>query len=283
MIRSVKQVRSIFISDIHLGCRYSHAEDLQWFLQCHQPQYLYLVGDIIDGWRLKRGWYWNDSYSDLIRRMLELLKRGTVIRYAPGNHDEFLRKFIDHLGSVEIADEFIHTTADDQRLLVMHGDQFDAVVRNARLLSMVGDVGYDCLLVLNQWFNALRRLMGRRYWSLSGFIKTQVKRATCFIGQFEDVVTKHAGARGCSGVICGHIHTPTVTERNGVRYFNTGDWVENCTALIEHLDGSFELVANFDRGECAVPKPHFLDMVESVGDEQPTGRLYPFISNWSRS
>lgn len=238
----MKTVRSIFVSDLHLGCRYANAAALLNFLKSHQPEYLYLVGDIIDGWRLQRGWYWNDSYSFLIRNILDLLKRGTIVRYTPGNHDEFLRDFIDSLGSVQIADEFIHTTADNRDLLVMHGDQFDAVVRQARWLSRLGDIGYNALLLINQWFNVALKLFGRNYWSLSAFIKHQVKRATCFIGQFEDVVTKHAAARGCAGVICGHIHTPAIRHRNGVDYFNTGDWVESCTALVEYDDGTFELI-----------------------------------------
>ena len=235
-------IRSIFISDLHLGCKYANANALLAFLKQHQPEYLYLVGDIIDGWRLRRGWYWDDSYSFLVRRVLGLLKTGTIIRYAPGNHDEFLRHFIDSLGSVQIADEFLHITADNQRVLVTHGDQFDSVVRHARWLSLIGDVGYNALLSLNRWFNLARRRCGFGYWSLSSAIKRQVKQATCFISDFEEVVTRHAAAQGCDAVICGHIHTPTISWRNGVKYLNAGDWVESCTAIVEHDDGTLELL-----------------------------------------
>ena len=178
-------VRSVFVSDLHLGCKYANANALLAFLKQHQPEYLYLVGDIIDGWRLQRGWYWDDSYSFLVRRILGMLKSGTIVRYTPGNHDEFLRHFIDSLGSVQIADEFIHHTADGQRVLVMHGDQFDSVVKHARWLSLVGDVGYNALLALNRWFNLVRRRCGFGYWSLSAAIKRQVKQATNFISDFD--------------------------------------------------------------------------------------------------
>lgn len=241
----MKRVRAIFVSDVHLGCRYANTNALLSFLYQHQPDYLYLVGDIIDGWRLKKSWYWNETYSYLIRRIHDLMRAGTQVCYAPGNHDEFLRDFLDNLTSldgIQMADEFVHLTADGRRLLVIHGDQFDAVVRQARWLSMLGDMGYNALLRINQWFNLGLRLFGRRYWSLSKYIKHQVKLATCFIGQFEDVVTKHAAARDCAGVICGHIHTPLISHRNGIEYFNTGDWVESCTGLVEHLDGTFEIV-----------------------------------------
>lgn len=238
----MQRVRSVFVSDLHLGCPYANASALLTFLRQHEPDYLYLVGDIIDGWRLRRGWYWSDSYSFLVRHILGLVKRGTIVRYCPGNHDEFLRHFIDHFGSVQIADEFVHRTADGERLLVMHGDQFDAVVRHARWLAYIGDVSYDLLLVLNRWFNLARRWLGFGYWSLSAAAKRQVKKATSFVAQFEDVITRHAALRQCSGVICGHIHTPRITQLNGVRYYNTGDWVESCTALVEYEDGSLELL-----------------------------------------
>lgn len=249
----MQRARTIFVSDLHLGCKYAQAEALLAFLQRHQPDYLYLVGDIVDGWRLRKGWYWNDTYSFLLRRLIQMLKQGTVIRYTPGNHDEFLRGFVDQLGSVEIADEFVHRTADGRRLLVLHGDQFDSVVRHARFLSLLGDTGYNLLLGLNRLFNAVRRRFGFGYWSLSAFLKRQVKRATNFVSRFEDVVTRYAADRGCDGVVCGHIHTPAATERQGVRYLNTGDWVESCTALIEYADGTLALIHH--PWHDAVPSP----------------------------
>jgi len=238
----MKRIRSIFVSDVHLGCKYTHADSLLAFLKNHQPQYLYLVGDFVDGWRLRKSWYWNDTYTFLFKRIVDMMKRGTKVYYTPGNHDEFLRDFIENLGSVQLADEFIHVTADRRKLLVTHGDKFDACVLHARWLSHLGDVGYNILLALNIVFNGLRRRLGFGYWSLSQAIKRRVKQATCFIGNFEDVVTRHALHRGCAGVICGHIHTPKILELNGVAYYNTGDWVESCTALVEYADGSFELL-----------------------------------------
>jgi UDP-2,3-diacylglucosamine pyrophosphatase LpxH len=243
----MKAIRSIFISDTHLGCKYTHADALLAFLQRHEPQYLYIVGDFIDGWRLKRGWYWNDTYTFVLRRIADLMRRGTRVYYTPGNHDEFLRSFINNLGgsslgSIRLADEFIHCTADKRRMLVTHGDKFDTVIRHARLLSHMGDVGYNLLLGVNVVYNAMRRRFGYGYWSLSAYIKRRVKQATSFIGKFEDVLTKAAADAHCDGVICGHIHTPRHSIVNGVEYYNTGDWVESCTALVEYADGQLEIV-----------------------------------------
>ncbi len=241
------RIRAIFISDLHLGCRYANAAALLAFLKGKKPDYLYLVGDILDGWKLKRGWYWNDTYSFLVRRLIGLLKHGTVIRYCPGNHDEFLRGLpeqfgFSRFGSIEVADEFQHELADGRTALVMHGDQFDTVVRHHRWLTLLGDVGYDALLLLNRVFNAVRQRFGFGYWSLSAYVKRQVKRATSFISNFEDVITRYAAGKDCDTVICGHIHTPRIARRNGIQYCNTGDWVESCTALVEYADGRLELM-----------------------------------------
>lgn len=270
-------VRSVFVSDLHLGCKYANAHALLAFLKEHEPEYLYLVGDIIDGWRLRRGWYWDDSYSFLVRRILGMLKSGTIVRYTPGNHDEFLRDFIDSLGSVQIADEFIHHAADGRRMLVMHGDQFDSVVRHARWLTLLGDVGYNGLLLLNRWFNLARRRCGFGYWSLSAAIKRQVKRATNFISDFEDAVTRHAASKGCDSVLCGHIHTPTISQRNGVRYLNSGDWVESCTAIVEYTDGTFELIhrpAHGNELELVPVETGFFGETTSFAETWPSGNLY---------
>lgn len=240
-------VRTVFISDIHLGCPHARVPALLEFLSEVQPEALYLVGDIIDGWRLRRSWYWNDTYNAFIQRLIELSDAGTQIYYTPGNHDEFLRPFINrlvisHFGSVRIADEFIHEAADGRRLLVMHGDQFDAVVRHARWLSIAGDVGYSLLLWLNGVFNWSRRHFGLGYWSLSAYVKQRVKQATSCINRFESAITNYAAAQGCDGVVCGHIHTAALREDDPVAYCNTGDWVESCTALVEHADGTLELI-----------------------------------------
>ncbi|MFN0052567.1 MAG: UDP-2,3-diacylglucosamine diphosphatase [Planctomycetales bacterium] len=238
----MKTIRAIFISDAHLGCKHAHAEALLAFLKNHQPQFLYIVGDFVDGWRLKKRWYWTDTYTYLFKRIVDLMKRGTRVYYTPGNHDEFLRSFTENLGSVQLADEFVHITADQRRVLVTHGDKFDAVVLNHRWLTLLGDAGYNLLLGVNVVFNAIRRRLGFGYWSLSAAIKRRVKQATCYIGNFEDVVTRYAAQQGCSGIICGHIHTPKMMTLNGVDYYNTGDWVESCTALVEYSDGSFEIL-----------------------------------------
>ena len=188
----MKRVRSLFISDVHLGCKYTHADALLAFLRNHEPRHLYIVGDFIDGWRLRKGWYWCDTYTFLLKRIVDLIKRGTRVYYTPGNHDEFLRDFIDNLGSVQLADEFVHVTVEGRRLLVMHGDKFDACVLHARWLAHLGDLGYNVLLGVNVVFNALRRRLGFGYWSLSQAVKRRVKQATSYIGNFEEVVTRHA-------------------------------------------------------------------------------------------
>lgn len=257
----METVRSIFVSDLHLGCRYAQIDPLLEFLKEHQPKFLYLVGDIVDGWRLKRRWYWPRTYNRFVKRIIKLVKKGTRVYYNPGNHDDFLRDFVDNIGGVEIVDEVIHHTADGRKLLVMHGDQFDTAVRNARWLSMLGDVGYDFLLVVNRHYNSVTRKLGFRYWSLSAAIKRQVKRATSFIGDFENIITRYAKSKGCVGVICGHIHTPIVAERNGIAYYNTGDWVESCTALVEYSDGRMELL---HRSQHA-----FKSNVDSLDDDLP--------------
>jgi len=238
----MSSIRSIFVSDVHLGCRYTHAEALLQFLRAHEPEHLYLVGDIIDGWRLQRGWYWTDTYTYLLRHIVGLMKRGTRVYYTPGNHDEFLRYYLHDLGSIQIADELVHVTADGRRLLVMHGDQFDTAVRHAPWLAHLGDTGYNVLLGMNIVFNGVRRRLGMEYWSLSAAVKRRVKQATNFISNFETLITQHAADRDCAGVVCGHIHTPRIASRGGIGYYNTGDWVESCTALVEHGDGTLELL-----------------------------------------
>lgn len=239
---TAQRVRAIFVSDTHLGCRYARAEALLDILNHHEPDHLYLVGDIIDGSRLRKSWYWQKTYSDIIHRVLELLNRGTQVYYTTGNHDEFLRQFIQDLGEVSLADEFIHLTADNRRLLVIHGDQFDGEVRPARWLSLIGDVGYDLLVWANSVLNTCRQRLGFEYWSLSAYIKHQVKQATSAIVKFEAATVRYARSQHCDGVVCGHIHTPAIREHGELTYYNTGDWVESCTALIEQFDGELQMI-----------------------------------------
>lgn len=237
------RVRSLFLSDLHLGCRFSRAEELFQFLGRVEPDRLYLVGDIIDGWKLKRSFSWNDTSSFVVRRMLGMLKRGTRIFYATGNHNEFLRPFAPQmLGGVELADMFIHETIDGRRLLVIHGDFFDHLTKHAAWVYHLGDRAYTAALHLNKWMNLARRSLGYPYWSFSSLLKTKVKRAVNFINDFEHFVARYTKKKDCAGVVCGHIHVPAIRQIDGVDYYNCGDWMEHCTALVEHIDGRIELV-----------------------------------------
>jgi len=245
------RVRSIFVSDVHLGCRHSKADFLLSFLKRHTCDYLYLVGDFIDGWKMHRGFHWNDTYTLLIRRIFGMVKRGTVVRYVAGNHDEFLRNYMEEFrtaltGHIEIADEFIHETADGRRLLVIHGDIFDQVQINARWLSALGDRAYSVLLALNTGANWCRRRLGLKYKSYSLYMKQNVKRALNYVSSFEELMAMHTRKQQCDGVVCGHIHTAAIKPLAELTYYNCGDWIESCTALVEHDDGHIELVVYHD-------------------------------------
>jgi UDP-2,3-diacylglucosamine pyrophosphatase LpxH len=241
--RGKLKFRTVWISDTHLGTSGCNAELLHDFLHSIKPETLYLVGDIIDGWRLKRGWYWPPRHNDIIRRVLKLANKGTRVVYIPGNHDEALRDYAGlAFGGVEVMSEAIHVTADGKRLLVLHGDEFDGVVLYARWLAFLGDAGYSVLLRLNVTFNAVRRRFGLPYWSLSAYIKHRVKNAVAFISRFEEVVAHAARERGVDGVVCGHIHSAEIRDFDGITYMNDGDWVESCTALVEHADGQIEIL-----------------------------------------
>jgi UDP-2,3-diacylglucosamine pyrophosphatase LpxH len=236
--------RTIWLSDTHLGTRGCQARALLDFLDAHDCDYLYLVGDIIDFWRLKRAPHWTQLHSDVIRMVLSKARAGTVVTLVPGNHDEYLRRFCDlQLGNIMVTEEAIHRTVDGRLLLVVHGDQFDGITRCHRWLALTGDVGYDVLLVLNRWFNRGRRLLRLPYWSLSAYVKGKVKRAVNFITAFETALAHEAQRRNFHGVVCGHIHHAEIREIQGILYCNTGDWVESCTALAERADGALELLS----------------------------------------
>ncbi|MEQ8486231.1 MAG: UDP-2,3-diacylglucosamine diphosphatase [Pseudomonadales bacterium] len=240
--------RTIFLSDIHLGTKGCQAERLLHFLKNHTCDRLYLVGDIVDGWRMKSSIYWPQAHSDVLRRFLTLCKRGTRLTYVTGNHDEFLRKYSDLvIGNLEVVDEAVHLTADDRRLLVVHGDEFDVVTRYHRWVAFLGDIGYTLLLGLNRYFNALRSRLGYGYWSLSAWIKHRVKRAVSFISEFEDAIVHQCRKRGFDGVVCGHIHHAEIRDLEGTTYMNCGDWVESCTALVEDEHGRFHIL-DWSRG-----------------------------------
>ncbi|TJZ73355.1 UDP-2,3-diacylglucosamine diphosphatase [Chitiniphilus eburneus] len=235
--------RSIWISDIHLGTAGCQAGYLLDFLKHVEADHLYLVGDIIDGWALKRSWFWNQSHNDVIQKVLRKARKGTQVTYIPGNHDEGARQFLGLMfGDIRIADEVIHTTADGRRFLVLHGDKFDGVVQCARWLAIVGDRLYGITLRLNHWFNRARARLGLGYWSLSQYLKHKVKTAVNFVSDFEEAVAAEARERGLDGVICGHIHKAEMREIGGIVYCNDGDWVESLTALVELASGELKIV-----------------------------------------
>src|SRR5687767_5602488 len=241
----MKRYRSGWISDVHLGTRGSQAEALLEFLRTHEFENLYIVGDLIDVWSLRRGIYWPQSHNDVIQKLLRAGRKGTRILYIPGNHDEFLAGFLGHYVAVEVVPRAIHTAADGKRFLVIHGHELDAVVQNVKWLAFLGDVGYQLLLKLNRPVNAIRRLFGLQFWSLSAAVKKSVKNAVNFIGAFEAGVTEFARQDNVDGVICGHIHTPAIRTIGDVAYFNSGDWVESNSALVEDFDGRIELITQF--------------------------------------
>lgn len=241
--RQHKQYRAIWISDVHLGTPACQARILLDFLRHNDSQYLYLVGDIIDGWRLSKRVYWPQEHNDVIQKILRKARKGTRVIYVPGNHDEFLREYVDmHFGGVEVLTDTLHVTAAGKRLLIIHGDLFDGVVRYHKWLAHLGSWAYDIVVWANTWFNRIRKKLGLPYWSLAGYLKRQVKEAGNFIGQFESSLAEAARERGAEGVVCGHIHHAAFKEVDGILYLNDGDWVESCTALVEHLDGTLEIV-----------------------------------------
>lgn len=240
-----RRYRSVFISDTHLGMRGCRADFLVDFLRHTESEQLYLVGDIVDGWRLRKSWYWDADHDEAIRLLLKMARSGTEVIYIPGNHDEIFRNWLGHgleVAGVRLAHEAVHQAANGNRYLVIHGDEFDGVIRYAKLLAHLGDWAYDAALVLNRWFNAVRRRLGYPYWSLSQWLKRQVKEAVKAIDRFELALATEARRRGLDGVICGHIHHAEMREVHGTTYMNDGDWVESCTALVEHADGRFELI-----------------------------------------
>lgn len=235
--------RTIFLSDVHLGSKSAKAEFLIDFLRHHDAEKIYLVGDIVDGWRLRRNWHWPQAHNDVVQKLLRKARKGTSIVYIAGNHDEFARDFQGvHFGGIVVADRAIHETADGRRLLVIHGDQFDAVVHNVRWLAYLGDHAYDAAILVNQIVGRFRRLFGMPYWSFSSWAKVRVKKAVNVIGAFQTVLADEARRSHVDGVVCGHIHHAAMEMFGEVQYVNTGDWMESCTAVVEHFDGHMEIV-----------------------------------------
>jgi len=239
----VQRYRTLWISDLHLGTPGCQAHALLDFLKRTECDTLFLVGDIIDGWQLKRHWYWPQAHNDVIQKLLRKARKGTRVIFVPGNHDEFARKYLHHnFGGIDVAEEWIHETADGRKLWVMHGDLFDGVIQCAKWLAYVGDSLYEFTLKLNRHLNSLRARMGLPYWSLSKYLKGKVKRAVSYVGDFEQAVAREAHKRGVQGVVCGHIHHAEMREIDGILYCNDGDWVESLTALAEHADGTLEIL-----------------------------------------
>jgi UDP-2,3-diacylglucosamine pyrophosphatase LpxH len=249
IVPAAPRYRALFLSDVHLGTKASRAGELVEFLRAADAETIYLVGDIIDGWALKGGWYWPQSHNDVAQKILRKARKGARVVYLPGNHDEFLRGFYGtHLGGIEVQETAIHTSASGERYLVLHGDAFDFVIRHAKWLAHLGDAAYDFALFLNRIASAARRRIGMPYWSLSAWAKLKVKNAVNVISAFEDALAAEARRVGAHGVICGHIHHAVSRDIGGVRYMNTGDWVESLTALVEYHDGRFEIIRWADRG-----------------------------------
>ena len=251
------RVRTAWISDVHLGTPGCRADALLDFLKHVDCDLLFLVGDIVDGWQLRRAWYWPQAHNDVVQKLLRKARKGTRVIFVPGNHDEFARRYLQHeFGGIEVVEDWTHTTADGRRLWITHGDLFDGVIQCAKWLAYVGDSLYEITLRLNRHVNSLRARLGWPYWSLSRYLKLKVKRAVSFIGDFEVALAREAHRRGVDGVVCGHIHHAEMRMIDGILYCNDGDWVESLTALVEHADGRLEILdwSRFDTARQAAPE-----------------------------
>jgi UDP-2,3-diacylglucosamine pyrophosphatase LpxH len=262
------RVRTVFISDLHLGTPGCRADALLAFLRDTECETLYLVGDIIDGWQLRRSWYWPQVHNDVVQKLLRKARKGTRVIFVPGNHDEFARRYVTHnFGGVDVVEDAMHVTADGRRLWVTHGDHFDGVIQCARWLAYLGDRAYEFVLKVNHWFNSARARLGLPYWSLSRYLKFKVKRAVSYVSDFETAVAREARKRGAAGVVCGHIHHAEMRDIDGVLYCNDGDWVESLTALVEHDDGRLEII---DRSVVHQPLPGRVRRVATVAARPAT-------------
>lgn len=235
--------KSVFISDLHLGSKHCDAKSLSDFLENLQTEKLYLVGDIVDGWRLTKKWYWPKSHSNIVQKIIKISKKTDVV-YITGNHDEFLRSVHDiNVGSIEVRNRVTHLGVNNKKYLVVHGDMFDNLMRTktGRFIMRFGDLAYDGLIYFNRVVNSFRKLFNMQPWSLAKYLKHKAKAAASYIGDFELEMIKYCKKEGYDGIICGHIHHATIREVAGIVYMNDGDWCESCTALVEHHDGTFEI------------------------------------------
>lgn len=235
--------KSVFISDIHLGTRGSKANELLSFLKDIECDNIFLVGDIFDGWRLKNGWYWPVEHSTVIQKLLRMSRKGTKLIYIPGNHDEFMRQFLEHnFGDIELHNEMVYESVSGKKYIIVHGDKFDLVTVNFKWLAHIGDWAYTALININTGVHAIRSYFKLTYWSISRWAKHKVKEAVNFIGNYEQSLSHYAKLHKADGIICGHIHHANITKLDDIEYMNCGDWVESCTALVENLDGKFEII-----------------------------------------
>jgi UDP-2,3-diacylglucosamine pyrophosphatase LpxH len=242
-VSSRMHVRTIWISDFHLGTRHAKADELLDFLRRYRAETMYLVGDVFDGWSLARNWYWKQSHNDVVQKILRSGRKGTRVIYIPGNHDEFARAYSGlRFGNILVENRAYHTLVDGRRLLIVHGDEFDGVIRHARWLQLLGAAAYGIALNVNHLYNLVRKMLGKPYWSLSAWLKNRTKKAVQYVAQFEQLVAEKARNEEVDGVVCGHIHRAEASVIDGVQYLNCGDWVESCTALVEHFDGRLEIV-----------------------------------------
>ena len=244
-----RRYRALFLSDMHLGSRGCQGDRLADFLRNHEAETIYLVGDIVDGWRLGSKWYWPSTHNEIVQILLRAARRGVRIVYIPGNHDAFLRDFYGtHFGGIEVVEQTVHVAADGCRYLVIHGDTFDAALKHTQRLAFLGGSAMRATTAVNAGLNFARRLLGLSHWSLSQWAKLKVKSATNYLSDYEQGLAALARRHHVDGVICGHVHHATIHEDLGVRYINCGDWIESCTAVAEHGNGSFEIVTWHDRG-----------------------------------
>lgn len=273
------QVRSIFLSDIHLGTRGCQADSLLAFLRNHDSEYIFLLGDIIDFWAMSRGVHWNTLQNTFVQKLLRRARKGVKIIYVPGNHDEALREHCGiSLGDIELHHEYLYTGINGKRYLLIHGDEYDQVTRHHRWVAILGDVAYNTLVRLNGWLSRVRRRLGvSGYWSLAGYAKRKVKTAVSFIFDFEDSVVRGMREKGVDGIICGHIHAAAIKQIQGVTYINCGDWVDSCTAIVEHLDGQMELVEWREKAEEYALSPSIPDPDE-IPDPVTPADLIPVMT-----
>ena len=272
----MQPVRAIFISDVHLGTRACQAESLLAFLREHESEYLYLLGDIIDFWAMNRSVQWAGAHNTVVQKVLRRARHGCKVFFIPGNHDEALREYAGvAFGDIRVESEWIHETLDGRRYWLVHGDEYDQVTRHHRWVAVLGDVGYNALVRINLVLSRVRRLLRRPgYWSLAGYAKNKVKKAVSFIFDFEDAVAHAAAQRGVDGVVCGHIHSAADRRIGNVRYLNCGDWVDTCSAIVEHFDGRIEVVHWGVQGAAARPAPLALPALppRAVAVERPRRR-----------